>query len=106
MTPRSFLKYWLPVVAWMIFIFIGSTDLMSAEHTSRFIVPFLLWLKPDMSPETIARIHMLIRKLGHVTDAEFWRRSRGERFVRGFFAARINEAGDDRVADFGKLCRA
>jgi VanZ family protein len=68
MTPRSFLKYWLPVVAWMIFIFIGSTDLMSAEHTSRFIVPFLLWLKPDMSPETIARIHMLIRKLGHVTE--------------------------------------
>jgi VanZ family protein len=68
MTPRFFLKYWLPVVAWMIFIFIGSTDLMSAEHTSRFIVPFLLWLKPDMSPETVARIHMLIRKLGHVTE--------------------------------------
>ena len=30
MKLRWFLKFWLPVVAWMVFVFIGSTDLMSA----------------------------------------------------------------------------
>ena len=35
-----FVKYWLPPLLWLGVIFLGSTDLMSAEHTSRFIVPF------------------------------------------------------------------
>ena len=64
----SFLKYWLPVLLWLGFIFIGSTDLMSAEHTSRFLIPFLLWLKPDISPEALAQVHFILRKLGHVTE--------------------------------------
>ena len=64
----SFLKYWLPVLIWLGFIFIGSTDLMSAEHTSRFLIPFLLWLKPDFSPEALAQVHFVLRKLGHVTE--------------------------------------
>ena len=79
----SFLKYWLPVLLWLGFIFIGSTDLMSAEHTSRFLIPFLLWLKPDMSPEALAQVHFVLRKLGHVTEYAilailFWRALRGE----------------------------
>ena len=79
----SFLKYWLPVLLWLGFIFIGSTDLMSAEHTSRFLIPFLLWLKPDLSPETIGQIHFVFRKLGHVTEYAilamlFWRALRHE----------------------------
>ena len=41
---------------------------MSAEHTSRFLVPFLRWLNPDISLETLAFIHFMIRKLGHVTE--------------------------------------
>jgi len=68
MHARSFLKYWLPVLIWLGFIFIGSTDLMSAEHTSRFLIPFLLWLKPDFSPEALAQVHFVLRKLGHVTE--------------------------------------
>jgi VanZ family protein len=64
----SFLKYWLPVLLWLGFIFIGSTDLMSAEHTSRFLIPILLWLKPDISPEALAQVHFVLRKLGHVTE--------------------------------------
>jgi hypothetical protein len=39
---RNFLKYWLPLLICLGVIFVGSTDLMSAEHTSRFIVPTLL----------------------------------------------------------------
>ena len=48
---KSFLKYWLPLLIWLGVIFVGSTNVMSAEHTSRYIVPFLLWLKPGMSPQ-------------------------------------------------------
>ncbi len=62
------LKYWLPVLAWMTFIFIGSTDLLSAEHTSRYIGPFLRWLAPNISDGTIASIQLVVRKCAHVTE--------------------------------------
>jgi VanZ family protein len=65
---RQFLKNWLPVLVWVGVIFLGSTDLMSAEHTSRFIVPFLRWLKPDISAETLASIHFIVRKCAHVGE--------------------------------------
>jgi VanZ family protein len=65
---RGFLKYWLPVLLWMVFIFIGSTDLMSAEQTSRFIGPFLRWFAPDISPETIVSIQLFVRKCAHLTE--------------------------------------
>jgi VanZ family protein len=65
---RRFLKNWLPVIVWVGVIFLGSTDLMSAEHTSRFIVPFLRWLKPDISAETLASIHFILRKCAHVGE--------------------------------------
>jgi VanZ family protein len=68
MNTRSFIKYWLPVLLWMIFIFIGSTDLMSAEHTSRFIGPFLRWFAPDITDATIAAIQLLVRKCAHVME--------------------------------------
>jgi VanZ family protein len=63
-----FLKYWLPVLVWLGLIFIGSTDLMSAENTSRFLIPFLHWLDPHISWAAINAIHTVIRKLGHVTE--------------------------------------
>ncbi len=63
-----FLKYWLPLLIWLGVIFVGSTDLMSGEHTSRFIVPFLLWLKPGMSPKAIWIILIVARKCAHVTE--------------------------------------
>ena len=65
---KSFLKYWLPLLLWLGVIFLGSTDLMSAEHTSRFIVPFLRWLKPGISPETLASIHFIVRKCAHLGE--------------------------------------
>jgi VanZ family protein len=52
----------------MIFIFIGSTDLMSAEHTSRFIGPFLRWFAPDITEATVASIQLVVRKCGHLTE--------------------------------------
>jgi len=49
-------------------MFVGSTGLLSAEQTSRFLVPFLRWLKPDIATETLAQIHFFVRKLGHISE--------------------------------------
>ena len=65
---KSFIKYWLPLLIWLGVMFLGSTDLMSAQHTSRFIVPFLRWLNPHISWAAINTIHTVIRKLGHVSE--------------------------------------
>ena len=52
----------------MIVIFAASTDMMSAEHTSRFIGPFLRWLVPDISLATIGAVQLLMRKGAHLTE--------------------------------------
>jgi VanZ family protein len=65
---KSFLKYWLPLLIWLVVIFAGSTSVMSAENTSRYIVPFLIWLKPGISPKTIWIILVVTRKCAHVIE--------------------------------------
>ena len=65
---RTLLKYWLPVVLWLGLIFIGSTDLLSAEHTSRLIGPILRWFNPHVSTATIAHVQFVVRKIGHLTE--------------------------------------
>jgi VanZ family protein len=85
---KLFLKYWLPPLVWLGIIFVGSTDLMSAEHTSRFIVPILLWLKPDIAPATLESIHMAIRKCAHLSEYAvlallFWRALRRGSAIQG-----------------------
>jgi VanZ family protein len=66
----------------MLLIFAGSTDAFSAEQTSRFLVPFLRWLDPQISVATIAAVHFALRKLGHLTEygvfaVLLWRAVRG-----------------------------
>jgi len=68
MTLSRFAKNWMPLFLWIALIFVGSTDLMSAEQTSRFLVPFLRWLEPEITSETIAQIHLLVRKGAHLTE--------------------------------------
>jgi len=68
MSVRPLVKYWVPVAGWTLLIFAASGDLMSAEHTSRFLVPFLLWLQPDLSPEMAALIQFGVRKVAHLTE--------------------------------------
>ena len=84
---RSFLKYWLPFLIWLGVIFAGSTDVFSTEQTSRYLVPFLRWLEPQISLSTIAAIHFGLRKLGHLTEyailaAFLWRALRNVRNLR------------------------
>lgn len=58
----------MPVIAWMLVIFAASTDLGSAEHTSRFLIPLLHWINPGISAVAIAKIQFLIRKAAHLTE--------------------------------------
>src|SRR6184192_2724567 len=63
-----FVRYWMPAIVWMALIFLGSTDMLSAEHTSRFLVPFLRWLDPQISFAALNAIQFGIRKLAHLTE--------------------------------------
>ena len=65
---KSFLKYWLPMLGWLVVTFIGSTNVMSVEQTSPFIVPFLLWLKPGMTQQHIWVIIVFMRHCAHVGE--------------------------------------
>jgi VanZ family protein len=58
----------MPLFGWMLLIFVGSTDVLSAEQTSRLVVPFLLWLDPQESVATITTVHFALRKLGHFAE--------------------------------------
>jgi VanZ family protein len=63
-----YLKFYLPVLLWMVVIFMASTDVGSSRRTSRIIGPILRWFKPDISDETIRAIQTVLRKSGHVTE--------------------------------------
>jgi VanZ family protein len=52
----------------MAVIFSASTESFSANRTSRIIGPFLRWLKPDISPETIQAVQNVVRKGAHITE--------------------------------------
>ena len=62
------LSRYLPLVAWLVFICYASSDSFSAENTSRIIGPLVLWLFPNTSPETLAGIHFVVRKIAHFTE--------------------------------------
>ena len=65
--PR-FVHFWTPVIAWLLLIYAGSTDLLSAAHTSRFLGVLLRWLDPSISLATFETIHLVVRKMGHLTE--------------------------------------
>ncbi len=52
----------------MAVIFCASTSLGAPDNTSRFIRPFLLWLDPHMSEQTIELWHHFIRKCAHACE--------------------------------------
>lgn len=67
-TPREFVRYWVPLLVWLLVIFSASTDLGSATQTSRFLIPFLQWIHPDISAATIALFQFALRKAAHLTE--------------------------------------
>jgi VanZ family protein len=66
--PESLLRRWLPPIGWAAVIFTLSTGSFSSDNTGRFIVPFLHWLLPHATPDTIAFGHEIIRKSAHFTE--------------------------------------
>ena len=75
--PR-FVSHYLPLIAWLVFISYASSDNFNAGNTSRIIGPLILWLFPNTSPETLAVVHFITRKIAHFTEYA----------VLGFLAAR------------------
>jgi len=77
------LKYWLPPALWMAVIMVLSSDVGSAEHTGRWLVPLLRLLAPSATPTQLDALHGLVRKAGHLTEyamlAALWYRA----FARG-----------------------
>ena len=72
------LSRYLPLVVWLVFISYASSDNFSADNTSRIVGPLVLWLFPNTSPETMATIHFITRKIAHFTEYA----------ILGFLAAR------------------
>jgi VanZ family protein len=108
MKARRLVSKWMPVIAWMLLIFAGSSDALSAEHTSRFLLPFLRWLDPHISIATIMAIHFTLRKFAHFSEyailaALLWRAlygtfttmSRGMLASTAFFVAAAFAAFDE-----------
>lgn len=56
------------MVAWAAVIFTASTGWFAGSRTESFIVPFLAWLFPGASPETLLAMHAVVRKLGHFSE--------------------------------------
>ena len=86
MTPKD-LKHWLLPLIWAAMILLASSDLFSANHTSRFIEPILHWLFPAWSAAKILRAHFIIRKLAHLTEYGIL----GLLVARALLAGRANE---------------
>ena len=56
-----------PLVVWAALIFIGSSSALSSANTSVVLRP-VLWLFPHASEATLALIHFLVRKAGHLIE--------------------------------------
>jgi len=65
---RRTVARWAPVAAWAAVIFTASTGWFAGSRTESVVVPFLAWLFPHASPETLLEIHAVLRKLGHFTE--------------------------------------
>ena len=82
---RLFSRY-LPLIAWLVFISFASSDEFNAGNTSRIIGPLILWLFPITSPETLAVVHFVMRKIAHFTEYA----------ILGFLAARAFRTSTQR----------
>jgi len=62
------IKTWLPAVVWICCIFILSTEVFSADHTSRILEQVLRYIFPQISIREINIIHYFVRKTAHLTE--------------------------------------
>ena len=65
---RLAIEYWMPLILWLVVIFIFSTDAFASSETSRVITPALQVLFPWLSTQQLEFWHAVLRKLGHITE--------------------------------------
>ncbi len=68
MSFENFIKYWVPVMIWLVFIFWMSTNAFSSKKTALVIGPLLVALMPAITPSKLRLLHMVIRKAAHITE--------------------------------------
>ncbi len=66
-TSKHLLNYWLPVLLWAVWIFFASTDTFSSEHTA-IVLHWIVDRLGGMTPRHFDLLHLIIRKLAHVTE--------------------------------------
>src|SRR5262249_33244301 len=66
-----FFEYQLPVLVCLMTMFFLSTDLFSANETSKIIVPALTFFFPSLNYDQIEFWHIVVRKCGHVSEYFF-----------------------------------
>lgn len=64
----QYLKYWIPVLFWMIFIFWMSTGTFSEKNSASTVESVLRFLIPAILPEMVDIMQWALRKLGHVAE--------------------------------------
>jgi VanZ family protein len=62
---RYLFLHWIPAMIGIIVILIESTGTMSAENTSRWLLPIWVKLFGPITPDRWAVVHHYIRKTGH-----------------------------------------
>ncbi len=65
---RNFVRYWLPVILWVCFIFWMSTESFSSQNTFSLVKTVIRFLSPNISSHDLRLIHAVIRKAGHVIE--------------------------------------
>jgi len=67
--PSASSRFWryLPLILWAVLIFIASGNVLSAAHTS-ILLRAVRWLFPNVRDESLAVLHLLVRKAGHLTE--------------------------------------
>ncbi len=68
MTVGKLLKYWLPVLLCIGFIYWMSTGMFSAHNTYFVLEPILRFFMPSIPHRRIVIIHALVRKAAHLTE--------------------------------------
>jgi len=68
MKLSSVLKYWLPVLVWIGFVFWMSTGSFSPQKTSSVLEPLLRFLFPSISQVELESVHAVTRKLAHIVE--------------------------------------
>ena len=64
----QYLKYWIPVLFWMIFIFWMSTGTFSEKNSASTVESILRFLIPSILPGMIDVMQWALRKFGHVAE--------------------------------------